>query len=291
MKSTVMLAAVSFCLSTPCFSQAPAMSHDAQKFPVSVDDCTRIGKRTLEREGYQVGSAGDNWTYGSRDIHRALIMCHQAPDGTWANVIVSSSAEENAVAGSEERLIMGRLSEALRNPRSDSDRDDRDRDRDHDRDRDRDRDHDRHGDWLNMSNQQPLPGNAIAGGKEPGHPVPQYVCRVEQDGNWIPGKTVTAVGSTDCLIPYRNIEVRNHTFDLLTGDPDDFVWAVPDNRRPPFFTGSEGGAQLRSCRFELRVRGESKGEHLGKEMGGRCFVSYKGVAYPSDSYEVLYRNH
>ena len=141
-----------------------------------------------------------------------------------------------------------------------------------------------------MSSQQTLPGNAVAGGREPNHPVPQYVCRAEQDGNWVPGKTVTAGGSTDCLIPYRDTEVRKTTYDLLTGDSDDYVWAVPDGGRSPFYTGTEGGTQLRSCRYELRVGGDNKGRHIGKELGSRCFVSYKGVAYPSDRYEVLYRN-
>jgi len=48
--------------------------------------------------------------------------------------------------------------------------------------------------------------------------------------------------------------------------------------------------QIRSCRFELRVSGDNKGRQVGKETGSKCFVSYKGVAYPSDRYEVLYRN-
>jgi len=286
MKYIPILAAVSVFVLSPCFGQAPAMSHDAQKFAMSVDECTRIGKRTLEREGYQVGSSGDNWIYGSRNIHRALILCHSAPDGTWANVIVSSNAQENAVAGSEERLLMGHMADAVRSPRFDQDRDDRDRDRDWDRDRERNR----RGTWLNMTSTQPLPSSAIPGGREPNHPVSQYVCRAEQEGNWVPGKTVTSGGSTDCLFPYRNTEVRKTTYDLLTGDSDDYVWAVPDGGRPPFYTGNEGGVQLRSCRYELRVGGDNKGVHIGKEVGSRCFVSYKGVAYPSDRYEVLYRN-
>src|SRR5215472_3965061 len=106
MTRSFMLTAVSVFLITPCFAQAPAMSHDAQKFPVGVDECTRIGKRVLEREGYQVGSGGNNWVSGSREIHRALILCDGAQDGTWASVIVSSSAQEYTVPGSELRLIM-----------------------------------------------------------------------------------------------------------------------------------------------------------------------------------------
>jgi len=275
-----MLAAVSVFVLTPCFAQAPAMSHDAQRFPISVDECTRIGTRTLQRDGYQVGSSGDNWVSGSRDIHRALVMCHAAPDGTWADVIVSSNAQEYAVAASEQRLLMSHMADSIGNRRFDGNRDDRDRDRDRDR----------RGNWLNMTNQQALPSNAVAGGREPNHPIPQYVCRAEQDRNLIPGKTVTAEGSTDCFIAYQNMEVRKTTYDLLTGDPDDYVWAVPDGGRPSFYTGSEGGVQVRSCRYELRVGGDSKGRQVGKEMGSRCFVSYKGVAYPSDRYEVLYRN-
>ena len=283
MKNTLLLAAVSVLMATPSFAQAPAISHDAQKFAMSVDECTRIGQRTLEREGYQIGSSGDNWINGLRDIHRALVICHSASDGTWANVIVSSNAQEYAAA-SEQRLIMGHMADAARGARFEQARDDRDRDRDWDRDRNL------RGNWLNMTNQQPLPGNAIPGGKEPNHPVAQYVCRAEQDGNWVPGKTVTSGGSTDCLFPYRSTEVRKFTYDVLTGDPDDYVWAAPDPGRPPFYTGTEGGAQLRSCRFDLRVNGDNKGMHIGKEVGGKCFVSYKGVAYPSDRYEVLYRN-
>lgn len=284
MKCTLMLAAVLVSAQIPCFAQAPAMSHDAQQFPVAEEVCARIGKRILERDGYQVGSSGNNWAYGSRDIHRALIICNTAPEGTWADVVVSSNAQEFAVASSEQRLLMSHMADALRNPRFDSDRDDRDRDRDRDGDRGS------RGNWLNMTGQQPLPDNAIPGGKEPNHPVPQYVCRAEQEGNWVPGKTVTFGSSTDCLIPYRNTEVRKNIYDILTGDPDDYVWAVPDSRRPPFYTGAEGGTQLRSCRYDLRVNGDNKGEHIGKEVGSKCFVSYKGVAYASDRYEVLYRN-
>lgn len=289
MKGTFVLVAV--LLALPCFAQAPAMSYDGQKFPVSVDECMRMATLTLEREGYQVGSSADNGIYGSRDIHRALIICRAAPDGTWANVVVSSNAQENTVAGSETRLIMSHMAEAVRYPRFDPDRDSRDRDRDSNRGRDRERARDPRGTWIIMTSQQPLPSNAIAGGTEPNHPVPQYVCRAEQEGNSVPGKTVTSGGSTDCLIPYRNTEIRTNTYDLLTGDPDDFVWGIPDPGRPPFYTGREGNVQLRSCRFELRVRGDNKGRHLGKEAGGKCFVSYKGVAYPSDRYEVLYRNN
>src|SRR6516164_4747261 len=146
MMRSLMLAAVSAFVLTPCFAQAPAMSHDAQKIPIGVDECTRAGKRTLEREGYQVGNSGDNWVSGSRDIHRALIVCHAAPDGTWADVIVSSNAQEYAVANSELRLLMSRMERAVRNAGFD-DRDS-DRSRDRDRDRDKDRDWDSRGNWL-----------------------------------------------------------------------------------------------------------------------------------------------
>jgi hypothetical protein len=283
-----MLAAISVFAVTPCLAQAPAMSHDAQKIQMSVDECARSGTRTLEREGYQVGNSGDNWVSGSRDIHRALIVCHAAPDGTWADVIVSSNAQEYAVANSELRLLMSRMERAVRNAGFD-DRDS-DRSRDRDRDRDKDRDWDSRGNWLSMTGQQQVPGNAVPGGREPNHPVPEYVCRAEQEGNRIPGKTVTAGGSTDCYFPYRDTEVRKGIYDILTGNPDDYVWAVPDPGRSPFYTGSEGGMQLRSCRFELRVGGDNKGWHVGKEVGSRCFVSYKGLSHPSDRYEVLYRN-
>src|SRR5215469_1866737 len=284
MKRSLMLAAVSAFVLAPCFAQAPAMSHDAQKIPIGVDECARTGKRTLEREGYQVGSSGDNWVSGSRDIHRALIVCHAAADGTWADVIVSSNAQEYA-ASSEQRLLMNHMADTIRNARFEPGRDDRDRDRDRDGDRGR------RGNWLIMTSQQPLPTNAVVGGREPNHPVPQYVCRVEQDGNRVPGKTVTAGGTTDCFVPYQNTEVRKTAFDVLTGNPDDYVWAVPDGGRTPFYTGSESGVQIRTCRFELRVDGDNKGRHIGKEVGNRCFVSYKGIAYPSDRYEVLYRNY
>src|SRR5215831_3326539 len=130
---SLMLAAVSAFVLTPCFGQAPAMSHDSQKIPIGVDECARTGKRTLEREGYQVGSSGDNWVSGSRDIHRALVMCHAAPDGTWADVIVSSNAQEYAVAASEQRLLMSHMADSIGNRRFDGNRDDRDRDRDRDR--------------------------------------------------------------------------------------------------------------------------------------------------------------
>jgi hypothetical protein len=140
-----------------------------------------------------------------------------------------------------------------------------------------------------MATQQPLPANAVPGGKEPNHPVPQYVCRADHEGNLIPGKTVTTI-STDCYIPYHETEVRKLAFDVLTGDADDYVWAPPNAGRQPLYTGKEGGAQLRSCRFELRVRNEDRGVQLGKEAGGKCAVSYKGAVYTSQIYEVLYPN-
>ncbi len=285
MKRTLMLAAVCTSLLTPCFAQAPAMSNDAQKLPISVDECARIGRRTLEREGYQIGAAGNNWVSGTREIHRALILCDAAPDGTWTNVIVSSNTQEYALPGSEQKLLMKRMADVMDRQRFE----DRDRDRDGDRDRDRDRDRDYRPAWLSMTDQQPLPGNAVPGGKEPNHPIPQYVCRAQYEGNLVPGKTVTA-GSTDCLIAYQGMEVRNVAFDVLTGDADDYVWAAPNAGRIPLYTGNEGGVQLRSCRFELHVHNEDKGLQVGKEAGGKCSVGYKGIAYSSDRYEVLYPN-
>jgi len=337
MRSALMLAAVSVFVVTPCLAQAPAMWQGEQTFPISVEDCTRMAKRVLERQGYQAGTAGGNWVYGSRDIHRALIQCRAEQDGTWANVVVASNAQEAAVAGSEEKLLMNSLAGIMRNPRVEPppgsyrnscqeiemNGDDlyaqcRARDGqwvrtrldhadqcgdignnngqltcnqsvDHDdRDSDRDRDRDRRPDWFSMTSQQPLPANVVPGGQEPNHATPQYVCRAQQDGNWVPGKTVTAFG-TDCLIAYHDMEIRKTSFDILTGDPDDYAWMAPNIGRPPLYTGNEGGAQLRSCRFELYVNNSNKGRHLGKEAGGKCVVSYKGGAYSSDRYEVLYR--
>ncbi len=279
MKRILAAVAVSTFLLAPCFAQAPAMSHDAQKFPIGMDDCARIGRRTLEREGYQIGATGNNWVSGTREIHRALILCDAAPDGTWTNVIVSSNTQEFASAGNEQRLLMDRMADVVNNRRFD----------DRDRDRDRDGDRDRRPGWVSMTDQQQLPGNAVPGGKEPNHPFPQFVCRAQHEGNLVPGKTVTA-GSTDCLIAYQGMEVRNISFDILTGDPNDYVWAAPNAGRKPLYTGNESGQQLRSCRFELHVRNEDKGLQVGKEAGGKCFVGYKGIAYSSDQYEVLYPN-
>ena len=285
----VLFAAVSLCLLTPCFAQAPAMSQDTLRVPVSVDDCTRLARQALQRQGYRPDSYGSNWVYGSRDIHRALIQCHAGTDGTWADVIVASNAQETAVPASEQRVLMNTMSEILRNPRGDWDRDrDREggRDRDHDGDRDRDRDGDHRSNWFSMTSQQPLPPNIIAGGQEPNHSAPQYVCRAQQDGNWVPGKTVTSFG-TDCLIAYHETEVRKTAYDILTGDADDFFWTGPNAGRP-FYTGNEGGTDLRTCRFQLYTENKDRGRHLGKEMGNKCVVSYKGVAYSSNQYEVLY---
>lgn len=279
----VLFVVVSFSLLAPCFAQAPAMSQDSQRVPVSVDDCGRLARQVLERQGYRPGSSGYNWVYGSRDIHRALIQCHPGPDGTWADVIVASNAQETAVAASEQRVLMSSMAEILRNPRGDWDRD---RDKDRDRDRDRDRDGERRTNWFSTTSQQTLPPNLIAGGQEPNHSAPQYVCRAEQDGNWVPGKTVTSFG-TDCLIAYRETEVRKTSYDILTGDADDFVWRGP-NAGPPFYTGNEGGVDLRSCRFQLYTENKDRGRHLGKEVGNKCVISYKGVAYSSNQYEVLY---
>lgn len=283
MKLFLLRVSVCLFLIAPCFAQAPAMSQDAQRLPISVDDCTRAARRTLERAGYQPGSLVGNSVYGSRNINRALIQCQSGPDGTWANIIVASNTSDNGVAAGEQRALMGGMAEMVRRP---------DWDRDRDRDRDGDRDHDRDRDsraWFGMSSQQPLPGNAVPGGQEPGHSAPQYVCRAEQDGNLVPGKTVTSFG-TDCLIAYREIEVRKTSYEILTGDGDDYVWMGPNNGRP-FFTGNEAGMQLRSCRFQLYTENKDRGRHLGKEMNGKCVVSYKGQAFASDRYEVLYRNH
>jgi hypothetical protein len=284
MKS-ILLAAVSTFLLASCFAQAPAVSHDAQKFPISVDDCARIGRRTLEREGYQVGATGNNWVSGSRDIHRALILCDTAPDGTWTNVIVSSATQEYAVSGNEQKQLMARVVDMMSNRRFE----DHDRDGDLNRDRDRDRDREHRRDWLGMTDQQPVPGNSVPGGKEPNHPVPQYVCRAQHEGNMVPGKTVTA-GTTYCFIVSGALEVRKDAFEVLTGDGDDYVWAAPNLDRRPLYTGNEGSVNLRSCRFELFVRNENKGVQVGRENSRKCFVGYKGLAYSSDQYEVLYAN-
>lgn len=289
MKLFLMLVSVCVFLLTPCFGQAPAMAQDSQRFSIGADDCTRMARRALERGGYQPGNNGNNWVLGSRDIHRAIIQCQSGSDGTWVNVVVASNTQDGAVAAGEQRLLMGAMADMVRRPDWD-----RDRDRDRGRDGDRDGDHDRDGDrdsggraWVGMATQQPLPGNAVPGGQEPNHSAPQYVCRAEQDGNLVPGKTVTSFG-TDCLIAYREVEVRKTSYEILTGDGDDYQWRAP-NAGPPFFTGHENGADLRSCRFQLYTENKDRGRHLGKEVSGRCVVSYKGVAYSSDRYEVLYR--
>jgi len=287
MKLFLMLVSVCVFLLTPCLGQSPAMAQDSQRFSISVDDCTRMARRTLEREGYQPGNSGGNGVFGSRDIHRAFIQCQGGSDGTWVNVVVASNTQDGAVAASEQRLLMTNMAGLLRNPRGDLDRErDRDRDRDGDRDRGGDRDWERRA-WLSMTSQQPLPGNAVPGGQEPNHSAPQYVCRAEQDGNLVPGKTVTSFG-TDCLIPYRETEVRKTSYDILTGDGDDYVWMAPNAGRP-FFVGRENGADVRSCRFQLYTENKDRGRHLGKEVANKCIVSYKGIAYSSDRYEVLYR--
>jgi Protein of unknown function (DUF3421) len=339
MKRTLMLAAVGVCLLAPGFAQAPAMYRGERKFSVSADECLRKAKRTLERQGYQVGNSGNDWVFASRDIHQALITCHAEPDGTWVTVVVASSAQEAAVAGSEGNLVMESMADLILKPQlpppagnyrvtcrdirvSDDelyaecrtrngqwvstrlDRADRCGDvinidgqltcNQPPPDRGyanipRDRDDYRRPRWFSTTSQQPVPDNAVPGGQEPNHPNPQYVCRAQRDGNWIPGKTVTSFG-TDCLIAYRNMEVRINAYDVLTGDPDDYVWAAPNSGRVPFYTGNEGGVQLRSCRFELYVNNEDKGRHLGKEIDNRCVVSYKNQTYPNDRYEVLYPN-
>lgn len=287
MKRIITLAAVSVFLLSSGFAQAPSIAHDAQKFPIVGDDCMRIARQTLEREGYQFGFADNNSVSGARDIHRALIICSGAPDGSWVNVIVSSNTPQYAMSANEQKLLMSRLADVMNHERFE----DRDRDRnvDHDRDRDRDRDHERGPGWFSMNGGQQLPNNAVAGGREPNHPVPQFVCRAEHEGNLIPGKTVTA-GTTDCLIAYRELEIRKVAYDVLTGDAADYVWSPPNPGRPRFYTGNEGGAQLGTCRFELRVRNENRGLQLGKETEGKCVVSYKGIAYSNDRYEALYRN-
>ena len=293
MKRSLLLAAFSTFLLTPCFPQAPAVSRDVQRLPISVDECTRTGTRTLERAGYQISDSGNDWVTAVRDIHRALILCSTAPDGSWANVIVTSNTQEFALPGREQHMLMYRFANMARNRDFDDREWDRDRDRDHDGDRARDgdrgdRDHDRdRAHWLSVASQQPLPGNAVPGGREPNHPIPQFVCRADHEGNLIPGKTVTT-GSSDCYIPYQGIEVRKLAFDVLTGDADDYVWAPPNAPRPALYTGTEAGAKLRSCRFELRLRNQDRGVQLGKEAGGKCMVSYKGGVYTSDRYEVLY---
>lgn len=274
------------------------MSNNSQKLPVGVDDCARIATHTLEREGYQPGGAGNNWVSGQREIHRALIICDPSPDGTWVNVVVSSSSMDFNASGYQQRLLMSRIAEIARDQRFDDHDRDRDANREHDRDRDADRDsdHDRDRDanrdgarWFTMTWQQPLPPNPFAAGQEPNHPVPQYVCRALHEGSMIPGKTVTA-GTTDCLIAYHNVEVRKITFDVLTGDAGDYVWALPNAGRPPLVTGNQGTTQFRSCRYELFVRNANKGLQVGREEAGKCIVGYKGLAYTSDQYEVLALN-
>lgn len=75
-------------------AQAPGWSHGQQNLAVTYDECVRRAPMALRAEGYRIDYAAGAFAVGIKNVHTAVVMCNQAPEGkTWVNIVVASNGE------------------------------------------------------------------------------------------------------------------------------------------------------------------------------------------------------
>jgi|SRR5579872_2257406 len=267
MKLRFVLTVASASLVAPfCFAQnAPAMATNTDKrFDISVDECARLSRQALEREGYRIGNSGGTWVYGTRAIHHAFMNCHAVPSGSNWVIVVASSATDAAVPSSERDILQHRMEELAGSGGSRPVL---------------------NGRWISLGQGDALPRNAVLGGRERDGRQ-QAVCHAFHEGNVLPGKTV----GSSCNVAYGGREFHAQNFEVLVGNTDENLWAAPTAQGSNFYAGQEGGQQIRACRAEITVEGSNVGLHLGKEVRGHCYMGYGGIEYVTDRYQVLYNS-
>ena len=133
--------------------------------------------------------------------------------------------------------------------------------------------------WVPCDERQPLPPDAVRGGRESSDSTSYYVCRVEYSGGVHPGKVV----GKSCNIGYGGKEIVLPRYEVLTGARDG-SWGPPRNRlEGAFEAGSEQGRPLFLCRAEYRG-----GTHPGKVVSGVCNFGWGGREISLSTFEVFY---
>jgi hypothetical protein len=104
-------------------------------------------------------------------------------------------------------------------------------------------------------------------------------------GEVLPGKVV----GPNCYVPFQGKEVLRADYEVLTGVADERLWnALGMAGGVAFVAGLESGQPAYVCRADLYIGGSLIGREIGKTESGRCWVGWRGEAYPIDSFQVLY---
>lgn len=126
-----------------------------------------------------------------------------------------------------------------------------------------------------------IPGNAVAGGREPGRTL--YVCKAAFQGGVHPGKIVDG----KCNITYGGREYPQDSFQIFVGSG--YRWVYPRSNAIPrnaVAGGYENGQPLFICQAPY-----ARGIHPGKIIGGSCNIGYGGLEIQIDDFRVLVRQN
>jgi len=143
--------------------------------------------------------------------------------------------------------------------------------------------HRRHLEWLDMSEGDPLPMNAVIGGYQPRPRATLYVCRAFYQNGMHPGKLFNG----RCNIGWGGSEIVMSDYQVLVARGS-LNWVparqgyVPTNAVQGGDNGD--GTPLYVC--QINYRG---GTHPGKIVGRNCNIGWGGREVVSPFYNVLVR--
>ncbi len=90
--------------------EAPSWSRGEQLLPITFDDAIARAERALKSEGYVNLFRHTNFIAGYKDLHTAVIMCNNAPDGKqWINIVVTSITNDSGIPGREREKLQSQM--------------------------------------------------------------------------------------------------------------------------------------------------------------------------------------
>lgn len=129
--------------------------------------------------------------------------------------------------------------------------------------------------WVKGSSGEPVPRNALEGGRENGRPL--YVCRADKLGGRHPGKLVGG----KCNFGYAGREESAVWYEVLVDARG--RWVPADRGLGDAYAGGEeDGKPLLLCRA-----GYKGGVHPGKVVGARCNIGYGGQEVVLGDFDVF----
>lgn len=134
--------------------------------------------------------------------------------------------------------------------------------------------------WFNSFVGAPLPPQAVAGGKENGHPL--FICRGHFNGGVHPGKIVAHT----CHISWGGKEIALPRFQVLVS-PIRLNWVPGSNGFVPkkaIKGGYEANRKLYICQANY-----NGGIHPGKIVGQVCDIAWGGKEISLPQYKILVR--